>query len=80
MTTVRVKIETGELDMSGEHEHRGRCRFYPNQADKAGKAGIMEKTIHACVKPLCPHGTHDMPSAPSVRQRVSEYFLMAFVS
>ena len=47
MTTVRVKTETRELDMSGNHEHRGRCRFYPYQADKAGKAGILKKTPRA---------------------------------
>ena len=66
MTTVRDKTETGEPDMSGDHEHRGRgrFRFYPYQADKAdkaGKAGILEKTTHARERIASPHDTHAMP-------------------
>ncbi len=61
MTTVRAKTETGEPDMSGDHEHRGRFRFYPYQADKAGKAGILEKTTHARERIASPHDTHAKP-------------------
>lgn len=72
MTTVRVKTETEELDMSGNHELRGRFRFYPYQADKAGKAGILKKHL-ARVKVASPHDIRvdrhfqaDIPSPESI--------------